>query len=183
MPPLLILDRDGVINQDSENYIRTVGEWSPIRGSLEAIARLNHVGFRVVIATNQSGIAKKLFDIETLNRIHQKMQRQLAELGGSVEAIFFCPHQAKDDCDCRKPRPGMLVDIGKRLRTTMIGVPMIGDTSRDIAAARAVGARPILVRTGNGEQTLEAEQDLGELEVFEDLAAAADALIAETLKS
>ena len=174
---LVILDRDGVINHDDEVHIRSPEEWIPIAGSLEAIARLNHAGFRMVVATNQSGISRKYFDIETLCRIHEKMQRMLRDLGGSIEAIFFCPHTPRDRCKCRKPKPGLLNDIAGHLRISLQGVAFIGDSKRDINAAQAVGARPILVRTGNG---LETEHQVEGIEVFDDLAEAADELIAET---
>ncbi len=174
---LVILDRDGVINEDSPRHIRSPEEWIPIPGSLDAIARLNRAGFRVVVATNQSGLARKLFDIETLNRIHEAMQRQLAEVGAHVDAIFICPCHPKDNCDCFKPNPGMLLDISERLRTPLDNVPFIGDKLIDIQAARAAGARPFLVKTGNGKKTLESKQKLDDVEVFNDLAQAADALI------
>jgi D-glycero-D-manno-heptose 1,7-bisphosphate phosphatase len=175
---LVILDRDGVINQDSPRHIRTPEEWIPIPGSLDAIARLNRAGFRVVVATNQSGLARRFFDIETLIRIHETMQRQLAEIGGHVEAIFICPCHPKDNCDCFKPNPGMLLDISERLRTPLEKVPYIGDKLADIQAARAAGARPFLVKTGNGKKTLRSKENFDDVQVFEDLAEAADALIA-----
>lgn len=175
---LVILDRDGVINQDSPRHIRSPEEWIPIPGSLDAIARLNRAGFRVVIATNQSGLARRFFDIETLIRIHETMQRQLAEIGGHVEAIFVCPCHPKENCDCFKPNPGMLLDISERLRTPLDKVPYIGDKLVDVQAARAAGARPFLVKTGNGKKTLRSKENLDDVQVFEDLAEAADALIA-----
>ena len=175
---LVILDRDGVINQDSPRHIRSPEEWIPIPGSLDAIARLNRAGFRVVVATNQSGLARRFFDIETLIRIHETMQRQLAEIGGHVEAIFICPCHPRDNCDCFKPNPGMLLDISERLRTPLEKVPYIGDKLADIQAARAAGARPFLVKTGNGKKTLRSKENFDGVEVFEDLAEAADALIA-----
>ena len=173
---LVILDRDGVINHNSVDHVRSPEQWSPITGSLEAIARLNRAGFRVAIATNQSGLSHKYFDIETLCRIHEKMQRMLSDLGGSVEVIFFCPHAAKDRCKCRKPKPGMLIDIASHARVSLKGVAFIGDSKRDIDAARAAGARPILVRTGSGVET---EQKIESVEVFDDLSAATDQLINE----
>jgi D-glycero-D-manno-heptose 1,7-bisphosphate phosphatase len=175
---LVILDRDGVINEDSPRHIRSPEEWIPIPGSLDAIARLSRAGFRVVVATNQSGLARRFFDIETLIRIHETMLRQLAEIGGHVEAIFICPCHPKDDCDCFKPNPGMLQDISERLHTPLENVPYIGDKLIDIQAARAAGARPFLVKTGNGKKTLRSKENLDDVEVFEDLAGAADALIA-----
>ncbi len=175
---LVILDRDGVINHDSDDYIRTPDEWTAISGSLEAISRLNRAGYRVVVATNQSGLRRRLFDIETLNRIHGKMHRQLADASAAVEAVFFCACLPKDHCDCYKPRPGMLLDIAARLRISLQGVPCIGDAERDVEAARSAGARPILVRTGKGERTLETGAGLDDVEVYDDLAAAVDALLA-----
>jgi D-glycero-D-manno-heptose 1,7-bisphosphate phosphatase len=175
---LVILDRDGVINHDSTEHIKSPEEWEPIAGSLEAIARLNRAGRRVVVATNQSGLGRGLFDIEALNRIHGKMLQQLAEVGGSVEAIFFCPHRPNDKCRCRKPRPGLLLEIAERLHTGLEGVPVVGDSHRDIEAARAVGARPVLVRTGDGQRALRKLADPEEVEVYEDLAAFVDAELA-----
>lgn len=174
--PLVILDRDGVINHNHASYIKSPDEWKPIAGALEAIAKLNHAGFRVVVATNQSGLARKLFDIETLGRIHQKMQRSLNDLGGSIEAIFFCPHVDKDKCLCRKPKPGLLLDIAERLQIDLEAVPFIGDTLHDAEAAQAVQARPMLVRTGL--HPLELADD-SEVEIYDDLSAAADQLIGE----
>jgi D-glycero-D-manno-heptose 1,7-bisphosphate phosphatase len=169
---LVILDRDGVINYDSDEYIKSPAEWRPIPGSLEAIARLNRAGYRVVVATNQSGVGRGLFDIETLNAVHARMRAHLTEVGGSIDAIFFCPHRPQDDCACRKPRPGMLREIAARLRVTLEGVPAIGDSWRDVDAARAAGARPILVRTGKGEQALAERAPPPDLPVYDDLAAA-----------
>ncbi|NIP72535.1 MAG: D-glycero-beta-D-manno-heptose 1,7-bisphosphate 7-phosphatase [Gammaproteobacteria bacterium] len=176
---LVILDRDGVINEDSDDYIKSPEEWVPIPGSLEAIARLNQSGYRVVVASNQSGLARGLFDIEALNRIHDKMHRALAEAGGTLEAIFFCPHGPDEGCKCRKPEPGLLEEIAKRLRLNLSGVPAVGDTLRDLEAARAAGARPILVRTGKGTRTLAAGEGLEGVAVYADLAAVADRLVGE----
>ena len=149
---LIILDRDGVINQDANSYITSPEAWNPIPGSLDAIARLSHAGFRVVVATNQSGIARRLYDIDDLNRIHQKMHACVQERGGHIEAILFSP-SADDSDPKRKPNPGMLTEIGTRLASPLHGVPFIGDSLRDIQAARAVDAHPVLVRTGNGTET------------------------------
>src|SRR5437660_10282934 len=153
---LIILDRDGVINYDSEQYIKSPEEWRPIPGSLEAIARLNHAGYRVVVATNQSGVGRGLLDITMLNAIHERMHKALAQVGGRVDAIFFCPHSADSQCECRKPRPGMLLDIGRRFGVDMTGVPCIGDSPRDLACAEAVGAQPMLLLPGKGERALVA---------------------------
>jgi len=175
---LVILDRDGVVNFDSEHFSKNPDEWKPIPGSLEAIARLNQAGYRVVIATNQSGIGRGLFDMATLNAIHDKMHKALAQMGGRIDALFFCPHAADSRCDCRKPKPGMFEEIGKRFNLDLTGVPAIGDSLRDLQAAVATGAQPILVRTGKGEKTLEAG-DLPEgTLVFADLAEAARYLVA-----
>ncbi len=170
---LVVLDRDGVINLDSDDYIKSAQEWHAIPGSLEAIARLNHAGWRVVVASNQSGIGRGLFDFEALGGIHDKMQRQLAELGGRIDGIFFCPHEPADDCACRKPKPGLLKDIGRRFQADMRGVPLIGDSLRDLQAAAAVKAMPILVRTGKGRSNEDAVREaMPEVPVFDDLAAA-----------
>ena len=150
---LVILDRDGVINQDSDQYIKSPEEWKPIPGSLEAIALLNQAGFRVVVCTNQSGIGRGLFEMDTLNAIHDKMIRALAQIGGHVDAIFFCPHTVTDDCECRKPKAGMFREIEARFNVSLADVPAIGDSLRDIQAAAAVGAKPILVLTGKGKKT------------------------------
>ena len=172
---LIILDRDGVINQDSDNYIKTPEEWIPIPGSLEAIARLCHANFRIVIATNQSGMGRGFLDIMTLNGIHTKMHRQVQEVGGHIEAVFFCPDK-NDDSPCRKPNPGMLEEIGRRLRSNLQDVPVVGDSFRDVLAARLVGAKPVLVRTGKGLRTL-AEHNLDGIDVYDDLAAVAESLL------
>lgn len=176
---LLILDRDGVINQDSDAYIKSPGEWQAIPGSLEAIARISNAGWRVVVATNQSGIARRLFDIQTLNEIHRKMHQALADLGGTVEAVFFCPHAPRDNCKCRKPLPGLLHGISERLNTSLDGVPLIGDTKRDLDAAISVGARPILVRTGKGRRSIKEHPELAAVETYDDLAQAVDRLLEE----
>lgn len=176
-PGLLILDRDGVINEDSDAYIKSPEEWVPIPGSLEAIARFTQAGWRVVVATNQSGVARGLFDLETLTRIHTKMHRLVEEAGGRIEAVFFCAHGPDDDCQCRKPRPGLLHEIGARLRMDLHDVPVVGDSLRDLEAAHAVGARPILVRTGKGSRTVEKVRDWEALAVYDDLNSVADALL------
>ena len=150
---LIILDRDGVINFDSENYIKSPEEWQPIPGSLEAIARLGRANFQVVLATNQAGIGRGLFDVDTLNRIHQKMIAQVQEKGGKIDAIFFCPPTPEDHCICRKPKPGLLLEASKRLRLPLLGIPFVGDSDSDVEAALAVGAQPVLVNSGNGRAT------------------------------
>lgn len=175
---VIILDRDGVINEDSDEYIKSPQEWIPIPGSLEAIARLHRAGWRVVVATNQSGVARGLFDIDTLMRIHEKMHRAVEEAGGRIEAGFFCPHGPDDACQCRKPRPGLLREIAARLRIDLKGVPVVGDSLRDLQAAQAVGAKPILVRSGKGLRTLATLGETVPCSVHADLSAVADALIA-----
>ena len=169
---LIILDRDGVINQDSDLYIKSPEEWIPLPGSLEAIARLNQWGYRIVVCTNQSGIGRGLFGMDVLNAIHDKMIKAAAHAGGTIDAIFFCPHTNADDCDCRKPKPGMLREVGTRYNVNLTGVPVIGDSLRDLQSARAVGAQPMLVLTGKGKKTkLDPDLPEGTL-VFADLAAA-----------
>ena len=176
---LVILDRDGVINEDSDEYIKSPGEWHPIPGSLAAVARLHRAGWRVVVATNQSGVARGLFDLDTLMRIHEKMYRSVRDAGGQIDAVFFCPHAPADNCRCRKPRPGLLLDIASRLRIDLTGVPLIGDSIRDLQAARAAGARPLLVRTGKGAATLEHPGLDPDIPVFRDLAGAVDVLLTQ----
>jgi D-glycero-D-manno-heptose 1,7-bisphosphate phosphatase len=175
---LIVLDRDGVINHDSEQFIKSPDEWRPIPGSLEAIARLNRAGYRVVVATNQSGVGRGLLDFAMLNSIHDKMHRALALVGGRIEAVFYCPHTADARCDCRKPKPGMLIEIGKRFSVDLAGVPCIGDGLRDLQAAQAVGAQPMLVLTGKGEKTLRDGGFPKSTVIFPDLAFAASALLA-----
>lgn len=176
---LIILDRDGVINMDSAQFIKSPDEWKPIPGSLTAIARLNQAGYRVVVATNQSGVGRGLFDMDTLNAIHEKMVKSLAQVGGRVDAIFFCPHTSADNCHCRKPRAGMLHEIAKRFNVDLTGVPAVGDALRDLQAASAVGAKPYLVLTGKGKKTA-IDPDLPtETQTFPDLAAVVAHLLAE----
>jgi D-glycero-D-manno-heptose 1,7-bisphosphate phosphatase len=173
---LVILDRDGVINTDSAQFIKSPDEWQPIAGSLDAIARFNHAGYRVVIATNQSGVGRGLFDMATLNAIHEKMHRALATHGARVDAIFYCPHAADSNCECRKPKPGMFRAIGERFNTSLAGVASIGDSLRDLQAAAAAGARPVLVRTGKGGKTI-ADGGLPDgTPIYDNLAQAAQAL-------
>ncbi|MDA8382862.1 MAG: D-glycero-beta-D-manno-heptose 1,7-bisphosphate 7-phosphatase [Betaproteobacteria bacterium] len=174
---LVILDRDGVINFDSAKFIKSPDEWKPIPGSLEAIGRLNQAGFRVVVATNQSGVGRGLFDMATLNAIHDKMHKALAAHGGRIDALFYCPHAADSDCGCRKPKPGMYNEIASRYNMDLAGVPAIGDSLRDLEAADAVGAQPILVTTGKGEQTFAQGNLPARTLVFASLQEAAEHLI------
>jgi D-glycero-D-manno-heptose 1,7-bisphosphate phosphatase len=175
---LIVLDRDGVINHDSDHFIKTPDEWRPIPGSLEAIARLNHAGYRVVVATNQSGIGRGLFDMATLNTIHEKLHKSLALAGGRIDALFYCPHTGDSGCECRKPKPGMLREIGQRFGVDMAGVPCVGDSLRDLLAAEAVGGQPMLVLTGKGEKTLREGNFPKNTVIFPDLAFAVSALLA-----
>lgn len=174
---LIILDRDGVINHDQETPIKSPDEWTPIPGSLEAIARLNQAGYRVVVAANQSGIARGLFDIMTLNKIHQKMHEAAQAVGADIDAVFFCPHSADEHCDCRKPQPGMLKSIAQRFDVSLKGVPQIGDSLRDLQAAFVVGCKPYLVKTGKGEKTIAKGGLPPGTEIFSDLAGAVDHLL------
>ena len=179
MKKLIILDRDGVINHDSDEYIKSPQEWLPIDGSLEAIARLNHADYRVAVATNQSGIARKLFSMDDLVDMHNKMHQLVTEVGGHIDAVFFCPHAPRDRCDCRKPKPGMLIDVAKRFKTHLSDVHVIGDSIRDLQAASTAGALPILVKTGKGEKMVDglAEFGLSDTPIFADLSAAVDHLL------
>jgi len=175
---LVILDRDGVINYDSDAFIKTPDEWKPIPGSLEAIAKLNHSGHRVVVCSNQSGIGRGLLDMAALNAINDKMYRALSQLGGRIDALFYCPHPAEANCACRKPKPGMFEDIAERFNTGLAGVPSIGDSLRDLQASAAAGCQPILVMTGKGRKTQAAGKLPPGTKVYEDLAAAVRAIIA-----
>ena len=177
--PLIILDRDGVINEDSDNFIRSPEQWQAIPGSLEAIARLSQAGYRVAVATNQSGLARGLFDAQALNAMHAKMQRLVKARGGTIDAVFYCPHGPDAACACRKPRPGLFEQIGRRFGRELDGVPAIGDSLRDLQAALAAGAQPILVKTGKGERTLEQSIGIAQLPVYANLSAAVDALLAQ----
>jgi D-glycero-D-manno-heptose 1,7-bisphosphate phosphatase len=176
---LVILDRDGVINVDSDRFIKHPDEWQAIPGSLEAVALLNQAGFRVVVATNQSGVGRGLFDMVTLNAIHEKMMDALSRVGGRIEAVFFCPHAQNAGCDCRKPAIGMFVEISQRYSMPLSSVPAIGDSLRDLEAARDAGARPILVLTGKGDRTFQNGNLPEGTLVFDDLMAAARAVVAE----
>lgn len=175
---LVVLDRDGVLNRDSRNFVKSADEWIPLPGAPGAVARLSKAGFTVAVATNQSGLARGLFDRRALAAMHRKLRRLVGREGGRVDRIVVCPHGPDDGCRCRKPQPGLLERLARHYRVTLDGVPVIGDSLRDLQAAAAVGARPILVRTGNGRRTESAlPAKLGKVEVFDDLGAAADALL------
>jgi D-glycero-D-manno-heptose 1,7-bisphosphate phosphatase len=173
---LVILDRDGTINHDSDLHIKSPAEWRPIDGSLEAIARLTQAGFRIVVATNQSGIARGLLDTATLIAIHGTLQRAAAQAGGRIDAFFFCPHAADSACKCRKPQPGMLLEVARRFNISLENTYMVGDALRDVQAAAAAGARPVLVLTGRGATTRDAGGLPAGTEVFDSLAAFAEHL-------
>ena len=168
---LVILDRDGTINEDSDQYIKSPEDWRPIKGSLEAIARLTQADYRIVVATNQSGIARGLFDTRTLFAIHDTLLRALAQVGGRIDAFFFCPHLPEAGCPCRKPQPGMLLEAARRFIVALDEVYMVGDAQRDLEAAAAAGARPVLVLTGKGVATRDEGRLPPGTRVFPDLAA------------
>jgi D-glycero-D-manno-heptose 1,7-bisphosphate phosphatase len=174
---MVILDRDGVINEDSDAFIKSPEEWVPLPGSMEAIAALNQAGFHVVVASNQSGIGRGLFGMAELNAMHQKMHKLAAQAGARIDAVFFCPHTSADACLCRKPEPGLLTDIAFRFNIRLKGVPLVGDSLRDLQAAATVGCLPFLVLTGKGEKTrAQGNLPAGTL-IFKDLAAVADYLV------
>jgi len=175
----IILDRDGVINQDSDDYVKSLDEFIPIPGSVAAIAKLCQAGYKVLVATNQSGIARGYSDLTTLQAMHEKLGEELAQLGSEITDIAFCPHGPDEGCDCRKPKPGMYQTLAKKHGFDLQDVPVIGDSLRDLQAAQAVAARPILVRTGKGLRTLAKGEGLEDIPVYDDLAAAAEALLAE----
>lgn len=184
MTPWVILDRDGVINADSSDFIKSLAEWQPLPGSIPAIARLCRAGFRVAIATNQSGVGRGVIAPDALAAIHRELERQVAAAGGEIAGIFHCPHVPDDQCDCRKPKPGLYHRIAAQFAIRLDGVAAVGDSLRDLEAALAAGCRPILVRTGNGrgtERGLTTHQDarLHDIAVLDDLSAVADLLIAE----
>ncbi len=177
---LVILDRDGVINRDSKHFVKSAAEWIPLPGSIQAIAELSRADFTVAIASNQSGLARGLFERRSLDAMHRKLRKLVNAEGGHVDRIVVCPHGPDDGCDCRKPAPGLLRRLGRYYHTDLAGVPVIGDSLRDIRAAVSAGARPVLVRTGNGREAEAAlDRELAATEVYDDLAAAANALLAE----
>ena len=177
---LVILDRDGVINHDSDEFIKSPDEWQPIEGSLEAMGALTAAGFTVAVATNQSGLGRKILDRPALVSIHDKMRTAARTHGGDIDRIVCCPHHPDDGCECRKPKPGLLTQLARFYSVPLLDVPVIGDSMRDLEAAAAVGARPILVLTGNGAATAAvAEERLQNLETFADLSDAVAFLIAE----
>jgi D-glycero-D-manno-heptose 1,7-bisphosphate phosphatase len=181
---LIVLDRDGVINEDSDDFIKSADEWQPVPGSMEAIASLTSAGYTVIVVTNQSGLGRGLFSISDLHAIHQKMHEQVIKSGGRIDVVMYCPHVPADDCSCRKPKPGMLHSLMERLNTDLTGVPVVGDSLRDLQAAMAVGATPVLVLTGKGETTRSANAGLeGQIDIFDDLAAFTQHLLAEEIEA
>ncbi|PTQ77735.1 D-alpha,beta-D-heptose 1,7-bisphosphate phosphatase [Nitrosomonas oligotropha] len=176
---LIILDQTGVINQSSGTFIKTPDEWIAIPGSLEAIARLTHAGYRVVIATNQSGIGRGLLDMATYNAINDKMYKAVNHAGGRIDAIFFCPHTNADKCSCRKPATGLFDEIMQRYGVNLKNVMVVGDSLKDLQAAAAVSAIPVLVLTGNGETTRASQEIPAHTQIFDNLATVADALVGE----
>ncbi len=171
---LVILDRDGVINRDSDEFVKSADEWVPLPGSIETIASLSSAGYTIAVASNQSGLARGLFDEDAMAAMHDKLRNLVAAAGGRVDHIVVCPHSSDDNCNCRKPKPGMYLQIAAHFGVSLQGVPVIGDSLRDLEAATATGAQPMLVRTGNGTTTEELLTDeLALVPVFDDLAAAA----------
>ena len=179
---LVVLDRDGTINEDRDDFVKSADEWVPLPGALEAIARLNQAGWHTVIATNQSGIGRGLFDMAAVNAMHVKMNQLLHRLGGRVDAVFFCPHSPQDGCACRKPLPGLFTQIAERYGVDLSDVPAVGDSARDLRAAVAAGCRPHLVRTGKlarvgDDAVAHLKAELPGMQVHADLAAFAEALV------
>jgi len=172
---LIIIDRDGVINHDSPDYIKSPKEWIPISHSLDAITRLNHAGHQVVVATNQSGVGRGYYSLDMLEKIHQRMKDELASIGGHLDGIYFCPHTPEDNCDCRKPKPGLLLQIAKDFSTDLTTAYFIGDSLRDLQAAEAAGCLPVLVKTGNENKALAG------IPIYNDLAQVAEAIISGRL--
>ena len=176
---LIILDRDGVINEDSDDYIKSPDEWIPISGSLESIGNLSQNGFRVIIITNQSGIGRKIFSIEMLHAIHKKMNTHLSQFGGVIDGIFFCPCKPEENCNCRKPKPGLYNDVSYRLRMPLKNVFCVGDKITDIQAAENAGGNPILVRTGKGKEEIDAGLIPKNIPIYDDLGSFVDKIITE----
>ena len=179
---LVILDRDGVINQDADDYVKSVEEWQPIPGSIEAIAQLYQSGFTIVVATNQSGLSRGLFDLEALESMHAKLNTLVESKGGQVTAIFYCPHHPEDNCNCRKPKAGLIDVIEAELAISAAGCPLVGDTIRDLQAGISKGCDPFLVKTGKGTDTYHQlrqhpDPKFDDLKIFDDLAAAAHYII------
>lgn len=180
MIKLIVLDRDGVINEDLEGPVSSPDEWVPIPGSLEAIARLHQAGWHVAVATNQSGIDRGLIELDMLHAIHQRMHELVNQAGGKIDVVAFCPHSEANQCTCRKPSPGMLYTICERLDVDPSTMVLVGDSLRDMQAAMATAATPIIVRTGKGQKTLDSNNGLEHIPAYDDLASYVDALLAPT---
>lgn len=183
---LLILDRDGVINHESPDFIKSPEEWTPIKGSLEAIGRLSQAGYDIVVITNQSGVGRELFSADKLGQIHVRMIDQVQQHGGKIQSILFCPHHPDDECECRKPKTGLYQELADRLNISYAGVYSVGDSVRDLIAAKAAGSIPVLVKTGNGKKTLKElaqpeHQELSETPVFDNLGKFADSLLSNEI--
>lgn len=174
---LIILDRDGVINLDSDEYIKSETEWEAIPGSLEAIGKLCHYGYSVVCVTNQAGLSRGIMTIEDLIRVHQKMHAELAKFRGTIEAVFFCPHSPEEECECRKPKPGLLKEVSQRLHTPLDNAILVGDKLSDLEAAAAVNCKPVLVRTGYGQGHVDAGEVPGHIPVYASLSEFVDELL------
>lgn len=175
---IIILDRDGVINQDSPDYIKSAEEWEAIPGSLEAISHLTKAGYKIIVCTNQSGIGRGIYTMETLNEIHQKMHRLVNQAGGEIAAVFICPHKPEDNCECRKPKPKMILDICERFNIDVHDkVMMVGDSLRDLEAITLAGGIPVLVKTGNGKKTFTKHTLPPNTLVFENLLVFSEYLI------
>lgn len=174
---LIILDRDGVINEDSDDFIKSPDEWRAIPGSLEAIARLTRHNYQVVVVTNQSGIGRRKFNIDALNAIHLKMHSHLTQYGGTIDAIFFCPHTPRDECSCRKPKPGLYNQVSDRLRVSLSKVYCVGDKMTDVQAIKSAGGKPILVKTGSGQKEIDDGNVPAGIPIYKSLAAFVDELI------
>ena len=183
---LIVLDRDGVINKESPDFIKSPDEWLPLKGSLQAIARLSQAGYDVVVITNQSGIGRGHFTTSILSRINARMIDHVEQHGGRIDSILFCPHHPKDNCDCRKPKPGLYQELASRLNISFNDVLSVGDSVRDLMAAKSAGAKPVLVKTGNGRRSIKeiaGNPDLGlnDAPVFDNLSRFVDALLKEEL--
>jgi len=179
---LVILGRDGILNEYREGHVTAPEEWRPVPGALEAVSRMNHAGWHVVVATNQAGIGRGMIDMAAVNAVHAHMNHQLMEQGGRVDAVFFCPHTPEDNCDCRKPKPGMVLDIGRRYGVDLSHVPLVGDTLRDMQTAVAAGCEPHLVLSGRAAELDEEQlkallQQVPQAQLHEDLAAFAEFLL------
>lgn len=178
---IIILDRDGVINQDSDNFIKSVDEFIPLPGSVEAIAKLKHAGYKVYIATNQSGIFRGFYDVATLNAMHEKLASLLKEHNAEIDGIEFCPHRPVDNCDCRKPKAGMYLNIAKQAGLSDYSeILVVGDSLRDLQAAQSIKAKPHLVRTGKGERTIKKGEGLEDIPVYNDLSDFVNQLLKES---